>query len=140
MADEKKILIGEYDGTKEGYERFKHERLGRHCVTAEGQRNDIISSIQKMSASGDFQELEIIRRLLRKYTQQLHDPEQQKEVWTMSDIIACMLKLDTKDLNRLRYFADRWATPPEVRRKMDQAQRRWANQHKEAKRADTHAN
>ena len=140
MAEEKKILIGEYDGTKEGYERFKHERLGRQCVTAEGQRNDIIRSIQKMSACGDFQELEIIRRLLRKYTQQLHDPEQRKEVWTMSDIIACMLKLNTKDLNRLSFFADRWATPPEVQRKIDQAQRRWANRHKEAKRADSHAN
>lgn len=133
MIEEKTILVGEYDGTKEGYERFKHERLGRHCVTAEGQRNDIIRSIQKMSASGDFQELEIIRRLLRKYTQQLHDPEQREEVWTMSDIIACMLKLNTKDLNMLRFFADRCATPPEVRRKMDQAQWRWANQHKEAK-------
>lgn len=135
MAEEKKILIGEYDGTKEGYERFKHERRGRHCTTSEGQRNDIIRSIQKMSASGDFQELEIIRRLLRKYTQQLHDPEQRKEVWTMSDIIACMLKLNTKDLNRLSYFAGRWATPPEVQRKMDQAQRRWANQRKEVKEA-----
>lgn len=135
MAEEKKILVGEYDGTEEDYERFKHERLGRHCVTAEGQRNDIIRSIQKMSANGDFQELEIIRRLLRKYPQQLHDPEQQNEVWTMSGIIACMLKLNAKDLNTLSYFATRWATPPEVQRKMDQAQRRWASQRKEAKEA-----
>lgn len=140
MTEEKKILIGEYDGTEEDYERFKHEWRGRHCTTSEGQRNDIIRSIQKMSASGDFQELEIIRRLLWKYTQQLHDPEQREEVWTMSAIIACMLKLNTKDLNRLRFFADRWATPPEVQRKMDQAHRRWATQNKEAKRADTYAN
>lgn len=135
MAEEKKILIGEYDGTEEDYERFKFERLGQHCATAQDQRNDIIRSIEEMSANGEFYELETIGCFLRRYCQQMNVPGQQDEVWTMIRIIRNMLMLKPKDLSTLSFFASRWSMSKEEREQVVEAERRWANQHKEAKEA-----
>ena len=129
MSEEKEILVGKYDGTEKDYERFKCERLGEHSATAQDQRNDIIRSIEEMSANGAFYELECISCFLRKCCQQMNIPSQQEEAWTMIEVIRRMLMLEPKDLSLLSYFARNLSMSKE---ELEQ-QRRWANQHKGAK-------
>ena len=129
MAEEKEILVGEYDGSEKDYERFKLERPGQHCATAQDQRNDIIRSIEEMSANGAFYELECISCFLRKCCQQMNIPSQQEEVWTMIEVIRHMLMLEPKKLSLLWSFARNLSMSKE---ELEQ-QRRWTNQHKNAK-------